>query len=169
MPHLCVSLAGRTPLCGESHVLLPPDARPRRRVQQEFVARPRPSVVDMSATCQRLCKDWSRIEREWGGGNESPRSEFAPGAPVRFALAGVGGARFLGMTPCPIAWQLWSEVNRDTVSVAGVPLVWMDVGLRGAQRLAQRTPRSSRGSNRRNFPLRGLPILLASGSLDQSQ
>ena len=69
--------------------MFPSDARPRRRVQQRSVVRARPAVADMAATIQRLWEDWSRIEHERGEGKESPRFEFASGAPARFVVGGV--------------------------------------------------------------------------------
>ena len=128
-PHLRASSAGCAPSRGESHLLSPSDGRPWSLAQQKLMVRQRPHSADLSVTCQRLRETWSRVEGERGDGNSSPRFEFASGAPLRFAAAGVGGGRFLVVTPCPRSWQPCSEANRDTASALGVPVDLFDVGL----------------------------------------
>ena len=77
-----------------------------------------------------------RIEPERGEGNQSSRFEFVAGAPTRVVVGGVGGTRFLGLTPSLVLWLLWSEVSEGLMSVSGTPSQWIDFPLSVAQRVA---------------------------------
>ena len=72
-----------------------------------FNVRDEVNIDERVRACAELMEEWKRLEAEWAAGDKFNVSRWFPGSPGRVSPGGVGGRRFLGMTPEPVLWFSW--------------------------------------------------------------
>ena len=85
---------------------------------------------DPERVCGELVAEWAQLEHGWSVEGEKDRAaRWAPGCVVRVAIGGVrgvGGRRFLGMTPAPVRWSALTDKVPDRRNVRGLPISIVD-------------------------------------------
>ena len=93
------------------HMAFAPDSFPRAPEGGCFVAQAAVGELGRERVRQELASEKDALPRCRSGGRRTGCARLARGCPIRASVGGVGGRRFLAMTPEPASWDPWEMVN----------------------------------------------------------
>ena len=139
--------AGAAPEVGECHFAFPSDCFPWASPDGMFVIGEGAPEDEREETCQARARETRALEVAFVRGDRSARARWIPGCPASVSLGGVGGNRWLVMTPEPTSWDLclWAPENRRNVK--RVSLANVDKLKSPAESLPRRPKQPSAGGD----------------------
>ena len=99
------------------------------------------------AACQVLVREWLALGGAYVRGDSPGSARWFPGCPARVSAGGVGGNRWLVMTPGPIPRDLRSPVSGNHRNAKRVSLANADKLKFPLESLSQRPKQPSAGGN----------------------
>ena len=100
---------------------------------------------DWSRACSSMVVEWEELERAYTQGDHTVQARWLSGGPVRAAIGGVGGNRWLLMAPEPVSAELWRAVSGNLRNVKMTLLTEVDRIGDTQVSLAQRAKQPSAG------------------------
>ena len=92
-----------------------------------------------------MADEWEELERAYMQGDVTVQARWMSGGPVRAAIGGVGGNRWLLMAPEPVPAELWRLVSGNLRNVKMTRLTEVDRAGDAQTSLAQRAKQPSAG------------------------
>ena len=142
---LQVQLAGTAPGIGEYHYAFPSDCFAWAARDRSFIIAPGVEGEDWSRACAKMVDEWQEAEQAFARGGSDVQARWMSGGPVRAAIGGVGGNRWLLMAPEPIPAELWKSVSGNLRNVKLTCLSDVDRVGDAQSSLAQRAKQPSAG------------------------
>ena len=142
---LQVCLAGAAPGIGECHFACPSDCFAWSARNRSFIIAQSVPDEDWVRECSRVVDEWNDHERGYTQGDHSAQAQWMSGGPLRAAVGGVGGNRWLLMAPEPITAELWRSVTGNLRNVKMARLSEVDRIGDARVPLAQRAKQPSAG------------------------
>ena len=142
---LQVLLAGTAPGVGEYHYAFPSDCFAWSARDRSFIIVSGTEGEDWSRACSKMVNEWEELERSYIDGDTTVHARWMSGGPVRAAIGGIGGNRWLLMVPEPITAELWRAVSGNLRNVKLTRLSDIDGAGDADASLAQRAKQPSAG------------------------
>ena len=142
---LQVQLAGTAPGIGECHYAFPSDCFAWSARDRSFIIVPGAEGEDWPRACSKMIDEWQELEQAYARGDATVQARWMSGGPVRAAIGGIGGNRWLLMVPEPISADLWGSVSGNLRNVKLTCLSEIDRDGNAQLSLAQRAKQPSAG------------------------
>ena len=117
-------LGGAGSVVGESQFVFPSDCIAWSRRGNAVDVRDGVDMDEREWVCAELVAERKREGVERAAGYKSSVARCVSGCPVRMSIGGVGGGRFLGMTPEPVPWCTLAWWSTAATSAACCSNMW---------------------------------------------
>ena len=138
-------LASSAPEVGECHFAFLSDCSPWASPDGMSAISERVPKDECGEACPALVGEWRDLEVSYVRGDRSECARWISGCPARVSPGGVGGNRWVAMTPEPISWELWLPASGNHRNAKRVSLANVDKLEFPVESLPQRSGQPSAG------------------------